>query len=131
MAGILTQAHMQRLEALRRVNLELQGEPGSISLQKLDPNTREFVDFLTIDRSFYLYLTEGADGRSLPPDVQFELQIGELMITDEDARQVAAVQHGGQRYRVVRGDQAEPGMLPPTGPRRYWRFHIAPLEETQ
>jgi hypothetical protein len=129
MAGILTQTHMQRLEALRRVNLVLQGEPGSISLQKLDPNTREFVDFLPIDRSFYPFFTADADGKSLPPDVRFELQIGELMLSDEDAKQVAAIQHGTQRYRVVRGDQAEPGMVPPTGPQRFYRLHIAPLEE--
>jgi hypothetical protein len=129
MAGILTQAHMQRLEALRRVNLVLQGEPGSISLQKRDPNTGAFVDLMSVDRSFYPFFTQDAEGRSLPPDVQFELQIGELMLSDEDAKQVAAIQHGGQRFRVVRGDQAEPGILPPTGPRRYWRFHIAPLEE--
>jgi hypothetical protein len=129
MAGILTQAHMQRLEAHRRVNLELQGEPGSISLQKLDSATGAYVDFLTIDRSFYPFFTSDADGKSLPPDVRYELQIGELMITEEDAKQVAAVQHGSQRFRVVRGDQAEPGIVPPTGPRRFWRFHIAALEE--
>jgi len=129
MSGLFTQAHMQRLEAIRRVNLELQGEPGSISLQKLDPTTREFVDFLTVDKSFYPFFTGDAEGKSLPADVRYELQIGELMISDEDARQVAAIQHGTQRFRVVRGDQAEPGVVPPTGPRRFWRFHIAPLEE--
>jgi hypothetical protein len=130
MAGILTQAHSKRLETLRRVHLELQGEPGEISLQKLDPTTRQFVDFLLIEEAFYPFFTKTTDGRSLPPDVAFELQIGETMLTDENAKQVAAVRHGTQRFRVVRGDQAEPGILPPTGPRRYWRFHIAPLEKT-
>lgn len=130
MAGILTKAHMQRLEALRRVNLELMGDPGEISLEKLDPTTRAFVSLLTVDRSFYPFFTLDADGRSLPPDVQFELQIGEEMIEDADARQVSAILHGTQRYRVVRGDQVEPGMLMPIGTRRYYRFHIAPLEET-
>lgn len=130
MAGILTQAHKFRLEALRRNMVELQGDPGEISLQKLDASTRAFVDFLTVDSSFYPYFTQDADGRSLPPDVQFELQIGEEMITDAEAKQVSAIKHGTQRFRVVRGDQAEPGVLLPTGPRRYYRFHIAPLEET-
>jgi hypothetical protein len=130
MPAILTQAHSKRLETLRRVHLELQGETGSILLEKLDPDTRAFVEFLTIEKSFYPFFTRGADGRSLPPDVRFELQIGEEMLTSEDARQVAAVKHGTQRYRVVRGDQAEPGMVPPIGPHRFWRFHIAWLEET-
>jgi hypothetical protein len=130
MAGILTQSHTKRLETLRRVHLELQGQPGSISLQKLDGTTREFVDFLSIDQSFYPFFTRGADGRNLPPDVAFELQIGETLMTDSDAKQVAAIRHGTQRFRVVRGDQAEPGILPPTGARRYWRLHIAPLEVT-
>jgi hypothetical protein len=129
MPGILTQAHSKRLETLRRVHLELMGEPSEISLQKLDPNTRAFVDFLTIDKSFYPFFTRDADGRSLPPDVRFELQIGEEMLDPDDARQVAAVRHGTQRYRLVRGDQAEPGIVPPVGPHRFWRFHIAWWEE--
>ncbi len=129
MAGILTQVHMNRLETLRRIHLELEGEPGTILLEKLDSTTRAFVGFLTIHKSFYPFFTRDAEGRSLPPDVRFELQIGEEMLTDEDARQVAAVRHGTQRFRVVRGDQAEPGMVPPTGPYRFWRFHIAWLEE--
>ncbi len=130
MPGILIQAHSKRLETLRRVHLELQGEAGSISLQKLDPTTRQFVTFLSIDKNFYPFFTRGADGSRLPPDVAFEMQVAETMLTDQDAKQVAAVLHGTQRFRVVRGDQAEPGILPPTGPRRYWRLHIAPLEET-
>lgn len=129
MAGILTQSHMKRLEALRRVKLELMGEPGEISLQKRDAITGAFVDFLTVDESFYPFFTRDAEGKALPPDVRYELQIGETMLSDEDAKQVAAVLHGAQRFRVVRGDQAEPGMVPPTGPQRFWRFHIAPLEE--
>lgn len=128
MAGILTQAHMQRLEALRRVNLELQGEPGEISLEKIDPDTREYVAFLTVDRSFYPFFRQDAEGKSLPPDVRFEAQFGELTITAEQARQTGALLHGTTRFRVVRGDQAEPGMLTPTGPHRFYRFHIAPLE---
>jgi hypothetical protein len=120
---------MQRLESLRRVNLEQQGEPGTIALEKLDPTTREYVAFLTVDRSFYPFFKLDAEGKSLPTDVQFEAQFGEDMITDEEARQVAALLHGTTRYRVVRGDQAEPGILRPTGPNRFYRFHIAPLEE--
>jgi hypothetical protein len=120
---------MQRLEALRRVNLVLQGEPGSISLEKLDPTTREYVAFLTVDRSFYPFFKVDAEGKSLPPDVQFEAQFGELTITDEDAKQTGTLLHGTTRFRVVRGDQAEPGMLTPTGPHRFYRFHVAPLEE--
>lgn len=129
MAGILTQAHMARLEALRRNMVELMGDPCEISLQKLDPSTRAFVDFLSIDESF-AFSTIDAEGKSLPHDVQFELQIGEEMMTADDAKQCSAILHGTQRFRVVRGDQAQPGMLMPTGPRRYYRFHIAPLEET-
>jgi hypothetical protein len=128
MSGIFTQIHMNRLETIRRDHVELQGESGSIMLKKLDPTTRAFVDLLAVDRSFYPFFTRQPDGRSLPGDVRFELQIGEEMLTDEVARQVAAVDHGTQRYRVVRGDQAEPGIVPPTGPHRFWRFHIAPLE---
>ena len=130
MAGILTHAQMSSLEAIRRVNLVLQGEPESISLQKFDTVTGSFVDFLTVEKSFYPFFNRDAEGRALPPDVQFELRIGELMITDEQAKQVAAVQYGSQRFRVVRGDQAEPGILGPIGPKRFWRFHIAALEET-
>ena|SRR5688572_10377306 len=129
MAGILTQAHMSRLEALRRVHLVLEKEPGEISLQKLDPSSRGFVDFLTVDRSFYPFFTVDADGKALPPDVRFEVQIGELMMTEDDAQQVGAIRHGQQRYRVVRGDLAEPGVYSPVGPQRFYRIHIAPLEK--
>jgi hypothetical protein len=120
---------MQRLEALRRVNLVLQGEPGSISLQKRNLSSGAFVDVLTIDRSFYPYFTVDADGKSLPPDVAFETQIGELMMTDEDAKQATALLHGTRRFRIVQGDQAVPGTRPPTASHRFWRLHIAILEE--
>lgn len=129
MPGILTQAHMQRLEALRRVKLELQGEPGSIALQKRNLTTGAFVDVLTIDRSFYPFFTVDADGKSLPPDVAFETQIGELMMTDEDAKQISALQHGTRRFKIVQGDQSKPGIHPPTASDRFWRLHIAILED--
>lgn len=129
MAVTLTQAHMKRLETLRRVHLESQGEPGSISLQKLDPTTRQFVSFKTVDESFYPFFTQTAEGRALPPDVRFEAQFGETVISDDDAKQAGALLYGTVRYRVVRGDQASPGVFPPAGPQRFWRFHIAALEE--
>jgi hypothetical protein len=129
MAGILTRPHFQRLEALRRVNLVLQGEPDSISLQKRDPNTGGFTDFLSIDRGFYPFFTRDPEGGGLPAKVQFEAQISELMVTDEDAKQVGAIQHGQQRFYIVRWDTGEAGIFPPIGPQRFWRFWLAPLEE--
>ena len=129
MAGILTQSHMSRLEALRRVHLELQGEVGEIELEEFDPDLGKFASFLTVDRSFYPFFTRDAEGKGLPPDVAFEVQIGELMITSDQAKRTAALLHGTQRYRIVRGDQAEPGVRLPMGPHRFYRFHIAWLEE--
>lgn len=129
MAGILTQAHMQRLEALRRVNLEMMGDSGSITLQKRNLTTGAFVDILTIDRSFYPYFTQDPEGKSLPPDVAFETQIGEEMMTEVEAKQVSAIQHGTRRFKIVQGDQVKPGIHPPTATHRFWRLHIAILEE--
>lgn len=128
MSGILTQAHMQRLERLRQINIRA-GEPETILLEKLDPSTREYVALVTIDKSFYPFFNLDAEGKSLPLDVRYELQIGEEMLTAAQARQVAAVKFGNSRYRVVRGDQAEPGVVRPTGNARFYRFHLAPLEE--
>lgn len=129
MAGILTQAHMQRLESLRRVNLELMGEPGTIALQKRNLATGGFVDVVIIDRSFYPYFTQDADGKSLPGDVAFETQIGEEMMTEAEAKQVSALLHGTRRFKIVPGDQAKPGIYAPTATHRFWRLHIAILEE--
>jgi hypothetical protein len=126
MAGILTQAHFQRLEALRRVRHLLQGEEPSISLLKRDA-TNALVSLLSID-SGWTYSDADANGSRLPPQVMFELQIAEELIVIDDVKQTAGVQHGQQRFHIVQISAGEPGIFPPTGLRRFWRFWLAPLE---
>ena len=120
---------MARLEALRRNMVELMGDPGEILLQQRNLTTGAFVDVLTVDRSFYPYFTSDPEGKSVPGDVAFETQIGEEMMTAEHAKQVSAILHGTRRFRVVQGDQAKPGIHPPTATHRFWRLHIAIFEE--
>lgn len=127
MAGTLTQAHFQRLEALRRVRHVLQGEEPSISLLKRGASNA-LVELLSIDTG-WTYGDTDARGRALPPSVMFELWVAEELITRAQIKQVAAVQHGAQRFGIVQFSPGEPGIFMPTGFNRFWRFWLAPLEE--
>jgi hypothetical protein len=127
MAGILTQPHLQRLEALRRVRHVLQGEDPSISLLKRD-STQALVEAVSVDRG-WTYTDRDSSGGRLPPQVMFELQIAEEMIGREDVDQTAAIQHGEQIFEIVQLAPGEPGIFRPAGLQRFWRFWLAPLEE--
>lgn len=128
MAGILTQPHFQRLEALRRVRHALQGEEPSISLLKRD-STNKLVPLLSID-SGWTYSDTDANGSRLPPQVMFELQIAEELVTIEEVKQIAGVEHGIRRFRIAVVSEGEPGIFLPTGLHRFWRFWLALSEET-
>ena len=127
MAGILTQPHLRRLEALRRNHHLLQGEQGSISLLKRD-STQALVELLAIDSSWF-YGDRDVNGRALPPWVTFELQVAEELIVTDNIHQTAAVQHGQKRFQIAQREDTRPGIFPPTGINRFWRFWLAPLEE--
>ena len=119
---------MARLEALRRVRHVLQGEEGSISLRKRDATTKELVELISIDTG-WTYSDRDVNGRGLPPSVMFELWVAEELITRAQIKQVAAVQHGAQRFGIVQFSPGEPGIFQPSGLQRFWRFWLAPLEE--
>lgn len=123
MAGILTQPHAQRLEALRQVRHVLQGEEPSILFLKREPGTNALSELLSVDKS---WTYDGADaiGNKLPPDVLFELQVAETLISPDDLKQAAAVQHGSKIFQILR-----PSPFAPTGFARFWRFWLAPAEE--
>lgn len=129
MAGILTHAHFQRLEALRRVRHVLQGEDGSITLLKRNATTNALIELLSIDQG-WTYGDREANGGRLPPSVMFELRIAEELIKAADVKQIAAVRHGGQVFQIVAIAPGEPGIFPPAGFQRFWRFWLAPLEGT-
>jgi hypothetical protein len=117
---------MQRLEALRRVRHVLQGEQPSISLLKRDA-TNTLVSLLPID-SGWAYTDTDVNGGRLPPQVMYELQIAEELLTMADVKQIAAIQHDQRRFHIVQISEGEPGIFPPTGFHRFWRFWLAPLE---
>lgn len=127
MPGLLTQSHKKRLDALRKVRHVLQGEEGTIVLLKRDV-TNALVELLSID-SAWSYGDKDVDGRTLHPAVMFELQIAEEMITIDNVKHTTAVQHGTQRFQIVQVSPGEPGIFPPSGLYRFWRFWLAPLEE--
>jgi hypothetical protein len=123
MAGVLTQPHTQRLEALRRVRHVLQGEEASIVLLKREPGANALSELLSVDRS-WAYDDADSRGNKLPPEVMFELQIGEDLLTADDLKQAVAIKHGAQLFQIVR-----PSPFAPVGFQRYWRFWLAPAEE--
>jgi hypothetical protein len=128
MAGLLTQSHLRRLEALRRVRHVLQCESGTITLLKRD-STNALVELLSINSS-WTYGDQDVNGGRVPPQVMFELQIAEELLTLDDVKQIAAFEHGIRRFHVVAISEGEPGIFLPTGFHRFWRFWLAPLEET-
>jgi hypothetical protein len=128
MAGILTQAHGKRLETLRRVRHLLQGEEPTIVLQKRDSSSQELVDLISVETA-WSYTDREMDGSRLHPAVMYEMQIAEESITLDDVYQTAAVRHGQRRFQIVQVSPGEPGIFPPVGTNRFWRFWLAPLEE--
>lgn len=126
MAGTLTQPHMSRLKALHRVRHVLQGEDASITFLKRNASNK-LVELLAIDQA-WTYGDTSATGGRLPPQVMFELQVAEELITSAEIKQTAGVQHGAQRFQIVQVSAGEPGIFPPTGINRFWRFWLAPLE---
>jgi hypothetical protein len=123
MAGILTQAHTRRLEALHRVRHILQGEDPSIVFLQRTPGTNALSQSLTISQN-WTYTDRDASGDKLPPEVRFELQVAEPLFTKANLQQTVAVQHGQKIFRIVR-----PSPFEPTGFQRFWRFWLAPAEE--
>jgi hypothetical protein len=122
MAGLLTNAHFQRLEALRRVRHVLQGEAGLISFLRRDA-TNKLVEMFSVDQG-WVFLDRDKDGDRLPSGVRFELQVAEMSIGLDTAEQARAIQHGSQRFKIV--DRFEPENLA-----RFWRFWVADLEKVQ
>lgn len=127
MPGILTQPNLRRLEALNRVRHVLQGEEGSISLLKRD-STNTLVELALIE-SGWTYSDRDKDGLNLPHWVTYELQVAEDLIAREDRDQIAAIQHGQKRFRIVERSDGKPGIWEPEGFNRFWRFYLSPLEE--
>lgn len=123
MPGILTQPHAQRLETLRNVRHVSQGEDGSIIFLKREPGTNALVTLFTVSKS-WTYTDSTADGGQLPPEVLFELQIAETVLTKANLQGAAAVKHGQRVFQIRR-----PSPYEPTGLQRFWRFWLSPVEE--
>jgi|SRR5262245_36683366 len=127
MAGLLTKSHLQRLNALHRIRHALQGEEPTITLLKRG-TLNALVELISLDTG-WTYSDREKDGSRLHPSAMFELQIAEELITSSEVYQTVAVQHGTQRFSIARITPGEPGIFPPAGLQRYWRFWLAPLEE--
>jgi hypothetical protein len=124
--SLLADVQRASLDWENRLNHFGQGEPRQIVLQRRDPATKAYADFLQVEA--FGYRDRDAAGDRLPPGVLFELRVAEALLTDEQVREVIAVRHGNQVYEMVRGDQGESGILPPAGDRRFWRIWIRPQE---
>jgi hypothetical protein len=114
------------LEALHRVRHVLQGENPSIEFLRRDPGTpsTNALSLLLSVNQGWTYADRDASGEKLPEGVLFELQVAELLFTEANLQQTAAVRHGQKIFRIVR-----PSPFEPTGFRRFWRFWLAPAEE--
>lgn len=63
------------------------------------------------------------EGKRLPPDVLYELQIAEASLTSERYVAIVAVKHRSVIYQIIR-----PSPFPPIGQARVYRFWISPQE---
>jgi hypothetical protein len=125
--SLLANVQAANFDWQRRLNHEGQGEPGQIVFLQRDPATKDLIALLSVESWGYGDLD--AAGVRVPPQVLYELQVPESFLTDDQVKKIAAIQHGQQRYGLVILDVGERGIFPPAGPRRFWRFWLAPLEE--
>jgi hypothetical protein len=125
--SLLANVQLASLDWENRLNHGGQGEAWEIVLEQRDPVTKTYTGFLTVQA--FGYRDKDAAGDRLPAGVAFELNVAEALLSYEDAKRAGAILHGQQRYQIVRGDQGESGIFPPTGHRRFWRFWIVPMEE--
>ena len=121
MIPMLASTHYHRLEALRQLTHARQGEVGTISLMRRD-SVNGLVESLSIEKAWF-YDEADADGRRLPEGVRFELQVAEELITSDDLKQLAAIQHGDIIFKIL-----APSPFRPTGLQRFWRFWLTEAE---
>lgn len=124
--SLLGNVQAAQIEWANRLDIAGQGEAKKITLMQRQDGTKLFIPLLEVAQ-FDRRETDPA-GRSLPPVVSFELIVKEELITRAHIDRLGAIDHGNQRYRIVRDFPDEPGIWEPTGDRRYWRFWVAPLE---
>jgi len=125
--SLLADVQAAQIEWENKLDIAGQGEVKKVALMQRQDGTGLFIPLLEVE-DFGRRENDPA-GRSLPPHVSFELTIKEGLITKEHADKTIAIDHGKQRYGILRGSGAEAGVWPPIGSNRFWRFWVAPLEE--
>jgi hypothetical protein len=125
--SLLANVQAAQIEWANKLNIAGQGEVKKITLMQRQDGTNLFIPLLEVE-SFDRSESDPA-GRSLPPHVSFELTVAEGLITEEHADKTVAIDHGKQRYAIVRGSGAEAGVWAPTDAVRKWRFWVIPLEK--
>lgn len=70
------------------------------------------------------YGERDAEGRLLPPGVQYELRVAESLLVAADLKIITGVSIDGVIYQVTL-----PSPFPPQSLRRFWRFWLSPQED--
>lgn len=118
----IAQEQYDALELARYEKFVANGQPGDLLLLRYSGNA--LASYLTLSNAWD-YGDRMCNGTQLPPDVLYELRFHESLLSASDAKYIAAVQHNGIIYQIIR-----PSPIPPTGINRFWRFWITPQENT-
>ncbi len=113
--------YRQRIASLHLAQHVYAGESRTLVFEKLDADNVPRSLF-EINEFEYSELT--ATGTKLPPDVDFELRISELVFDPDLHKGVCSILHGDRRFGIV-----SPSPFAPSGADRFWRFWLAPKED--
>lgn len=123
MAGLAI-AHLQRLKALHRIKHVAQGEAAALVLLGRNAGTGALdVEVLTIAEAWAMD-DRDASGNRLPPEVRYELQVAESLLSATHLAQTVALRHGAVVYKIL-----APTPFAPWGLHRFWRIWISPAED--
>jgi len=117
----IAQAQFDALELARREKFVANGQSGEAVMLKMVNGAQ--VAHRIISQAWD-YGERDAEGRLLPPGVQYELRVAESLLIAGDLKIITGVSIDGVIYQITL-----PSPFPPEALRRFWRFWLSPQED--
>lgn len=117
----IAQVQYHALELARYEKFVANGQSGVAVMLKMVGG--EQVTHKTIIKAWD-YGERDAEGRLLPPGVQYELRVAESLLVAADLKLITGASIDGVIYQVTL-----PSPFPPQSLRRFWRFWLSPQED--
>lgn len=117
----IAQVQFDALEFARQEKFIANGQSGLAVMLKMVNGAQ--TAHKTISQAWD-YGERDAEGRLLPPGVQYELRVAESLLVTADLKLITGIKIDGVIYQVTL-----PSPFPPEALRRFWRFWLSPQED--